>query len=277
MSRFDPAALAAQQREQRLAAEHKHHRAQRHTRDLAELAGRLRHQITGVAQHDVMAALYAPDGVRLVAIQQQEPSAAGSSLYERRQGDPARFVLVRSGEEAPTYATGGEIPLGDYADAWLANRERARRNTGHVGFENASPEVITRERARLESEMAAKVEAIEKNLPAAVMAEIRHLNLSAADRKFVSQALVSGSERQKQEVLFIRKFVAGPSGDLEPVITLTRWTPDTPRPDRKSLGAGGAILNLQELTQAVHKRAVARERYGEASLAEFPGYRGPVI
>jgi len=277
MARFSKEELLAQQREQRLAAEHEHHLGQRHRRDQVELAGRLRHQVIGASQHAMLEALGNPAGVRLVEIKQQGPTGTARTPFQTTAGDPARFVLVPSGAAAPDYATGEEIPLEIYAAQFHEMRARARRNARYVDLPDAPPEVIEREKARAEAELATRLEAIRENLPALTMMEIVHVRLSPEERALIERTLTSGSERERQELLLVRRAVTGPDGNIEAAITLHRWSPEAGRPSRQSLGAGAAVMNLAELRDAAWKRAEASERYGASSLQEFPGFREPVI
>lgn len=271
---FDRAKLEAQQRERVLQREHEYYLAERHRADRVQLATMLHYKVLNATREELLEALGNPDGVRLASIP-YEPARSGSP-YERTFGGDDRYVFIPRGEEPPEHA-GEVIPLEEIADGFFQQRARARRNSGCVDMPGASPAVVEREKKRLEEALVERVKEIEEDLPAITMGEIEHLRLSEGERALIERTLKSGSEREQQELMLIRRPVTGPGGDLEFAVGLHRWTPEVGRPARESLGAGGKVLNLAELRDAARDRAVAREKYGNAALEEFPGYREPVI
>jgi hypothetical protein len=255
--------------------EHEHHVTERRRVDTIRLAEMLSYKVVGASREDLLELLANPKGARLAAIL-HEPATPGNAYERTYDTDAGRYVLVPSGSSPPEYA-GAVVPLVEIAEDFHAQKERARRNSGWVEMPGTSQEVIAREKQRLAAGLTERLAMIDEDLPAIAMAEISHLRLSEEECTLIEATLKTGDERAQEELMLIRRFVAGPNGDLEPAVTLHRWTPEAGRPDRHELGAGAKIMNLVELRQAAHERAIAKERYGEPALAEFRQFNEPII
>jgi len=272
---FDREDREAQLRERMFREEHEHHLAERHRSDTIRLATMLSYKVAGASSEDLLELIENPNGVRLAALL-REPATPGN-LYERTyESDTGRYVLVPSGDEPPEGAV-DVVPLAEIAEDFAVQKERARRNSGWVEMPGAPPEVVAREKARLAAGLTERLAAIDEDLPAIAMKELAHLRLSDEERRLIEATLKTGDERAQEELMLIRRFVAGPNGDLEPAVTLHRWTPESGRPDRHELGAGAKVMNLVELRETAHERAIAKERYGEPALEEFPQFREPIV
>lgn len=265
--------------EQMVRNEHDAALAERHRREVPELAGTLAARCC--TSREAMLEKLGGDNAQRWKIASTMPAPSrepGTTHFERVENSnvPCRLVGPDEPDQDGSF---NAATLAEIRDGFLAQKERLRVNRTAPDFVGpVSDAVLARERERLTAAGQERDEAIDRMLTGRLLDEIEHCGFSDEEQRLIRETLGSGNQRAAEELLIVRRAVTGPAGDLEPAWSLHQWTPEHGRPTSQELGSGSKVVNLSELRDEVRARARIFERYGgQHAVAAWPALRAPAI
>lgn len=185
------------------------------------------------------------------------------------------FVLVAPGQAVENGTD--RVILRDLIQARVDQLSRAvdQANAANTGRMAPDAKATTQEMAaKAQEARAQRLQAIAEDRPR--LAElttgaIAHMDLPQDHLQAISEAIQSGNQRLQDELYVLRRFVEGPTGQVEVAYSLHRWTADAPRPKSGELGPGSDSSTIASLASWTSDREEVRQFYG-VDVAEAHGF-----
>jgi hypothetical protein len=224
---------------------------------------------TGLTEDEIRQAVGAGmDIVRLA----RTPAPVGGSHYQRTASRD-RFVIVPAGEAVEGEAE--RLPLTDLVVTRAESLAAAQLVSDAGRMDPVAQAAFQEERQRLaEEQKQILLEATApERLTEIALGAIIHMQLPEESLQIIQQAVMAGDagKREREELYMLRRYVTGPTGEIEPAWSLHRWTPDQPRPKRGAFGPGSDTFSVSQLLTWAGDREEVRALHGH-DVAEANGW-----
>jgi hypothetical protein len=201
----------------------------------------------------------AMDIVRLA----RAPAPIGAGHYERT-ASREKFVIVPAGEAVEDEAERVSLTalVVTRAESLAAAQMVSDAGRMHPEAQAAFQEErqhLAEEQKRILLEATAPERLAEISLGA-----IAHMQLPEEALQIVKSAVEAGDAggREREELYMLRRYVDGPTGEIEPAWSLHRWSPDAPRPKRGAFGPGSDTFSVAQLVTWAGDREEVRAMHG---------------
>ena len=213
----------------------------------------------GLPAHEVF------DGARSGRDLVEVPLPNDDGIYDRTAGRRSAFQIVEPG--AKVEGETGRASLADLVQgrtqSLLAAQESVEGTPG-LTYEQAAKARMAEARERVASD-------VERRMPVLVTHAVADMGLPAEHVEAIVGAVKSSDQRLCQELYVCRRYVPGPTGELEPTYSLHRWSPDSPRPTRGAFGPGSDTRTVAQVMDWASEREAICELHG-AQIATEHGF-----
>jgi hypothetical protein len=201
-------------------------------------------------------------GLDLVEVPTKRPET--DTRFENTQRRPSDYVFAKPGEkvEGETRRIRFRDMVQSRADDLVYASTMQRRT-----MEQSEQQLkVTRESVAQD---------VESRISELASRAVQHMRLPEEHVGAVIGAMQSNDQRTQDSIYLLRRYVAGPTGEMEPTYSVHSWSPDSPRPAKGQFGPGSQTISLSELRTWLHSKTAIETMHG-TDVAEAHGFYEPI-